>query len=91
MKRNSIVALLIAGLVLVAGAAPAIAEWDASASSENGLPATDHGTYEIGPPMETGKLVMNDARPDENSGVSESVEKYDSGGLVFRKGIDDGP
>ena len=91
MKRNSIVTALITGVFLVAGSGLALAEWNGTASPESYPgPESDLGRYEFSAPMETGNLPMKEDLSSRKSDTSDLVEKYESGGVIFRKGIDDG-
>ncbi|MDA8122855.1 MAG: hypothetical protein M0Z38_09855 [Deltaproteobacteria bacterium] len=92
MKRNYLLAALVMGMFLVAGASPAFAEWNAQASPyiyQGEGP--DLGQYEFSAPVETGSLPLGEDLSAGKSDIMEKLEAHESGGATFRNGIDDGP
>jgi len=96
MKGNSIIAVLIAGVFLIAGAGVALAEgWNDTffpGSNQGQSQSSDQEQYEMNQPVETGNLPMEQGVSSAKLSPTEKIEVYEnSDGLTYRRGIDEGP
>lgn len=96
MKRNSILASLLAVLVIIGWAGPGLTDWYESSDpgmthNEEAIQA-DSGSAAAEGPVETGSVPNSEiVTPDRSGRPPLDADKYLGGGVDFRSGIDDGP
>ncbi len=97
MKNKYIIAMMVTGIFLVSGAGTAFSNWNENSGSDmssgesmSAPSAPDAGTWTTEGPSETGSLNKEGSLSSSRSDV-ENIPVHESGGVLFREGIDDGP